>query len=506
MSAQIATFTVSFSASVSSKVCTKPSGTVDGDRLVAIHYMDADSANSGMTAPAGWTQVGSTQNIALDGNCKVWTKIASSEGASYTFGTGSGSDNTIYLLRITGAGAITVGPTFAGSATQTVTHVASSITPTNADSLLIFAWFCLNEGNAGTSWGASPAGLTNLNLVDQASASPWIRTRVAYQEAQPASASGTKTITHSNARRWLALSLVVAASSTPIAASDAETFTDTASVSPVTTETVAFSDPTPALSNTLSATDAVAFTETSSSVSPLVSDTQTLSEISSVSITLDASDTQTLTEVSSVNAPTVASDSQTLSETSTVALTLNASDAQSQTETGPQVVGIPVADTHTQTEVTATVLDTSLFSASDTHTLSGEVSSVFITTIKTASDTQTLTEGTTVPFVTADRADTQTLVDLTPSYTNTLSRTDTQTLGEAFALLVALNRVDSQHILNFASINFPPIPRRIYGTAEVPEIAQEITVVDYFGNALVVIAYGGTVETVHNISGSVLED
>src|SRR5689334_5397947 len=65
-------------------VVTKPTGTADGDLLIAIGVSNAVS----LTAPAGWT----TPAWSFDGSLPFFWKIASSEPASWTF-PNSGSSN-----------------------------------------------------------------------------------------------------------------------------------------------------------------------------------------------------------------------------------------------------------------------------------------------------------------------------------------------------------------------------------------------------------------------------
>lgn len=65
-------------------VITKPTGTIDDDLLIAI----VGGTRTGST-PSGWTQLSATTCGSSTGTVYVYYKIASSEGASYSFPTGS---------------------------------------------------------------------------------------------------------------------------------------------------------------------------------------------------------------------------------------------------------------------------------------------------------------------------------------------------------------------------------------------------------------------------------
>lgn len=84
-----------------SAVVTKPSGTVNGDLLVA--YAVGTNARTNITAPAGWTNSYSLTVVAGSVEGAIYTKTAASEGASWTWTwAGSPTDTLVYVLRITG--------------------------------------------------------------------------------------------------------------------------------------------------------------------------------------------------------------------------------------------------------------------------------------------------------------------------------------------------------------------------------------------------------------------
>lgn len=91
-------------ASRTNTTLTKPSGTVDGDLLVACHICVLNGTLPSVTGPAGWTLVSGFPTDVSDGSFKgqlrVYYKQASSEGASYTWThTTASSDAVIYCVQ-----------------------------------------------------------------------------------------------------------------------------------------------------------------------------------------------------------------------------------------------------------------------------------------------------------------------------------------------------------------------------------------------------------------------
>jgi hypothetical protein len=74
------------SASSGSFSITKPTGVQDGDLLIMIGASNMGAWN---TFPSGWTQLAVSSDGSMPNNFRayMWYKVASSEGASYTFGS-----------------------------------------------------------------------------------------------------------------------------------------------------------------------------------------------------------------------------------------------------------------------------------------------------------------------------------------------------------------------------------------------------------------------------------
>ena len=169
-------------------VVSKPAGTIDGDVLVAMVSIRASSPS--ITPPSGWTLVGSVAGTSSGTVTGVWTRVASSEPASYTWT----SSNTItdavgLILRYTPAAPTTapgsVDATAQGSLVSPA--VAPSVSATGNNDRLI----CLFS--TGSTVGSTPSGMTQRAAIDNGLSGAW-----AYDELLTAiGATGTRTWTGS---------------------------------------------------------------------------------------------------------------------------------------------------------------------------------------------------------------------------------------------------------------------------------------------------------------------
>lgn len=150
---------------------TKPTGTANGDIIIVSVCSDGNTTgNDWAPSPTtGWTQEAAL-NPTLDGqHLYVWTRIASSEPASWSFvslNLASGNDATWAAEAWTGQDAGTpqdaaaVTTTNSSSNTSVVNVALNGITTVTAGSLLIYiAGGDPNTANSGT-WG-TPSGFTN---------------------------------------------------------------------------------------------------------------------------------------------------------------------------------------------------------------------------------------------------------------------------------------------------------------------------------------------------------
>lgn len=168
-------------AGATSVAVTKPAGTADGDLLVAI--VTNSSGSTGVGAPAGWTPIGTFQS-ANPANQPFW-RIASGEGASWTFTGTDGSRTTaaVGVFRHTaGSGAFD-----ASGVTQTAsgtTVSAPSVTPATAGDLGLFL-----VAVAGTN--TLSAAPTNYTAPAAGAVSGSRSAALAYRLDLPSGATGT---------------------------------------------------------------------------------------------------------------------------------------------------------------------------------------------------------------------------------------------------------------------------------------------------------------------------
>lgn len=138
----------------------KPTGTLDGDILVAVLYREAGT----WTLPSGWAQWGSDQrDFGNNMYLTVAWKRASSEGASYTFNLSTTTWRIAAMAAFSGCIAsgdpIDVGPTGRGTnenGASVAIPIASSITTTTANAMRV----ALHANYNGTDVTAGSSGYT----------------------------------------------------------------------------------------------------------------------------------------------------------------------------------------------------------------------------------------------------------------------------------------------------------------------------------------------------------
>jgi hypothetical protein len=143
---------------------TKPAGVVDGDLLIAVvlNYIGGGGDVTG--APAGWTQFGTTQTwrTGNDSKVRLYYKIASSEGANYTWTGNMGTASwQIYISAYTGVDVANPINQITENKTTTAINPISgtSITP-SVNNCLIVTMLVARQGAALTGDCTPPSGYT----------------------------------------------------------------------------------------------------------------------------------------------------------------------------------------------------------------------------------------------------------------------------------------------------------------------------------------------------------
>ncbi len=174
-------------------VITKPSGTADGDVLLAII-----SANSNTpTAPDGsWTSMG-TVLLTAGSRSAAWYKVAGgSEPSSYTFTTSGSSFHAAQMAAYSGVDAAVIDATVPTPTTVTSTSVAApTITTATTAAMLVCMYGALLTGAF-----SQPTGMT-----ERGDATTTLFTSSLDEEARPtAGATGTRTSSFSGGSTGLA--------------------------------------------------------------------------------------------------------------------------------------------------------------------------------------------------------------------------------------------------------------------------------------------------------------
>lgn len=143
------------SGSANSLTISVPSGTADGDLLIATLTRPGTNVP---TPPSGWTQV-NTAAYSTAVSLYVWYRIASSEPASYSWSWSGFTAASGSMLRITGAHA--TAPCYVTStraATTSTSHQADQVDATETETLLLGFY---GNGANGSAYTA-PSGMTEV--------------------------------------------------------------------------------------------------------------------------------------------------------------------------------------------------------------------------------------------------------------------------------------------------------------------------------------------------------
>jgi len=175
----------------SSVVVTKPTGTVDGDLLVVIVTTAALAPVIAVTPPAGWT-LRASKTTSTEGGLHVYTKTASSEGASWTFTLNFSIQNAWAALAFSGS-PLYKSVAAAGSNVNTSSPQAPTIVAAVGDLMIAIVAGPSASGSGRTF--TAPSGMTER--ADQNSSTTAANTSAATLDISSGGATGAKTFTAS---------------------------------------------------------------------------------------------------------------------------------------------------------------------------------------------------------------------------------------------------------------------------------------------------------------------
>lgn len=186
-------------------VITKPSGVVDGDLMIAQIWDNLNFTNDYTTTPPGWTRIQDSVNdndANGGGGMDTFYKVASSEGASYTWSKASDGNYIGKIVRIDGQSTTPLNTSSKGEDnTSDTTAVGTAITPTGYSLLLMFVGNSSTATTSGYSIATSDPGWTEAYDVQSGTNSIamayGIRPEVTPTSTVNATLSGSsKSITH----------------------------------------------------------------------------------------------------------------------------------------------------------------------------------------------------------------------------------------------------------------------------------------------------------------------
>lgn len=149
----IASGTVTESASATTRSPGKPTGTVDGNLVVVV----CTWGSSATMTPAAGFNVGK-ENIVVNGGTGIYWKIASGEGASWTFTLSSASSFKAVAISFEGSPSVSVDDSDSANGSGVgKNYVLPSMTTTQANDLFVAA--CSNGGSRSYT---EPTGMAEL--------------------------------------------------------------------------------------------------------------------------------------------------------------------------------------------------------------------------------------------------------------------------------------------------------------------------------------------------------
>ena len=242
------------SGAASTIVITKPSGTVDGDLLIAVF----GSLDNSVQTLSGWTSivVGNSGGGGTTSSTQSFYKIASSEGSDYTWTVNSSVMCAGCILRVDGQQASPIGSSegFGNTSGGTSLSGGSGITPANGDNFFIQAWsaYFLGTGGIGDmtaqAIATSNPSWTEICDLGPNSGGNAVELSVVYGQRSQTTGTGANSATlslspHKHSGVFLEFKRITAFTST---------ITDTATVTDAITPSIGY---TAIITDTVTATD-----------------------------------------------------------------------------------------------------------------------------------------------------------------------------------------------------------------------------------------------------------
>ena len=169
----------------------KPSGTVDGDVLVALVAAIISSSPYSFTPPAGWVATGAiAQFAASGGRMQIWTRVAGgSEPANYSWTVSNAITQSAAVVLRYAPQSPTTPPGVVDDAVMSSFQASGVVSPSvvatgNADTLI--ALFGAGSGTVGVP----PSDMTQRAVIEQSN----IKVAIYDEPLTATGATGTRTL------------------------------------------------------------------------------------------------------------------------------------------------------------------------------------------------------------------------------------------------------------------------------------------------------------------------
>lgn len=183
---------------------TKPAFVGDGDLMLCAHIIDGSGTIN--STPSGWNLIGAAQASATDAELRVWWKVASSEGASWSWVYAAVETGTAAVVTFTGAHATTPIGTSNGTdytqgqlASGTAVAAGPITPPVNNCAVIAFYGSDPTAGQAMTD-DASPDGLEIIDDINGTNA--WIGAQY-FLQGTAAAITLDATMVNSDSYAWV---------------------------------------------------------------------------------------------------------------------------------------------------------------------------------------------------------------------------------------------------------------------------------------------------------------
>jgi|SRR6185503_1121039 len=171
---------------------TKPTGTANGNTMVAVSSCDNAGLYAALTAPTGWALLGGLDSGSGKSPIKIWTKVAASEGTSYAFGCTNGEDGVTIITTLTGV-TTSISNWICSFNFETGTGTTRTAPSITGSGEMLLSYSMISQNGAAATF-TTPSGMTECD----ANNTGFVAAQLAYL-VSPSNPTGTKSWVASHA-------------------------------------------------------------------------------------------------------------------------------------------------------------------------------------------------------------------------------------------------------------------------------------------------------------------